>query len=490
MKKAEFLQEKITFLLRYPEQNELGFYRFYTQQHPEHAIGWLYLGREWEKRGQQQKAIDAYRKALSSPNQGDSADETREAYHAILRKKKRTHVKHRTRRFFSWALFTAILLITNPWRSASPMPPQEMPAYRPVPAPPASGSANHTEVIAVPPHQSQQAVAKHVQNYLQSRRFSADGPFTLMIVPQTEGMPLYTPMPFYTPKQIKAILRYDPKKRAILSQKWYAPTCPCEPDRKMIQVVKQSLAKEQRALEQVLIVRNALYRHYQLTGRLPVQLRDLAGTYPTNWLPAVPTVPVPVTGAPTPSAQPLQAKSVPLPYHPKEFRPDDAWQSLSKVIPLQSYPEPSSPLGPLQMQVNLPSYTMTLMSGPHVVRQYPIGIGRKDSTPEGFFTVLQKVNQPRGHDNIYGSRGLVFANGNYAIHGTNQPKSIRHAQSLGCIRLFNRDVEELYTLVSKGTDVIISKKKAPLPSWSNPPYYRYTARPDEQTPGIVYRWLH
>ncbi len=41
------------------------------------------------------------------------------------------------------------------------------------------------------------------------------------------------------------------------------------------------------------------------------------------------------------------------------------------------------------------------------------------------------------------------------IHGTNNPSSIGKAVSLGCIRMYNRDIEIIFPLVSLGTIVYI-----------------------------------
>ncbi|NLC47295.1 MAG: L,D-transpeptidase, partial [Firmicutes bacterium] len=43
----------------------------------------------------------------------------------------------------------------------------------------------------------------------------------------------------------------------------------------------------------------------------------------------------------------------------------------------------------------------------------------------------------------------------YGIHGTDEPSSIGKHASSGCIRLRNRDVEELYDQVQIGTEVEI-----------------------------------
>jgi lipoprotein-anchoring transpeptidase ErfK/SrfK len=43
----------------------------------------------------------------------------------------------------------------------------------------------------------------------------------------------------------------------------------------------------------------------------------------------------------------------------------------------------------------------------------------------------------------------------YGIHGTNEPQYIGQQRSRGCVRLRNRDVEELYTITPIGVTVII-----------------------------------
>lgn len=43
----------------------------------------------------------------------------------------------------------------------------------------------------------------------------------------------------------------------------------------------------------------------------------------------------------------------------------------------------------------------------------------------------------------------------YGIHGTNKPSSIGKAVSNGCIRMYNKDVIELFNIVPIGTVVKI-----------------------------------
>ena len=47
--------------------------------------------------------------------------------------------------------------------------------------------------------------------------------------------------------------------------------------------------------------------------------------------------------------------------------------------------------------------------------------------------------------------------GEYAIHGTNAPATIGHFVSHGCIRMYNEDVMDLYSRVSIGTPVEVTR---------------------------------
>jgi lipoprotein-anchoring transpeptidase ErfK/SrfK len=60
-----------------------------------------------------------------------------------------------------------------------------------------------------------------------------------------------------------------------------------------------------------------------------------------------------------------------------------------------------------------------------------------------------------GPNNPLGARAMYLGNSLYRIHGTNQPWTIGHAVSSGCIRMRNEDVVDLYERVKVGTRVIV-----------------------------------
>jgi lipoprotein-anchoring transpeptidase ErfK/SrfK len=96
-------------------------------------------------------------------------------------------------------------------------------------------------------------------------------------------------------------------------------------------------------------------------------------------------------------------------------------------------------------------------------------IGRKEKWPRWTPTATMIAAMPRykpyaggiegGIDNPLGARALyLYRDGRdtyFRVHGTNEPDSIGHAVSSGCIRLFNQDIIDLYERVPVGTPVTV-----------------------------------
>lgn len=108
---------------------------------------------------------------------------------------------------------------------------------------------------------------------------------------------------------------------------------------------------------------------------------------------------------------------------------------------------------------------------------YPIAIPREQDRWQGVTTVTDKrVNPswrptptmlrenprlpswvPGGHPmNPLGVRALYLGSSTYRIHGTDAPWTIGTEASKGCIRMYNRDVLDLYPRVPKGTKVTVT----------------------------------
>ncbi len=67
------------------------------------------------------------------------------------------------------------------------------------------------------------------------------------------------------------------------------------------------------------------------------------------------------------------------------------------------------------------------------------------------------VHMAGGKDNPLGSRAIYLGSTLYRIHGTNAPWTIGGAESSGCIRMVNEDVEDLYNRTKIGTTVVVQR---------------------------------
>src|SRR6201984_1687272 len=114
--------------------------------------------------------------------------------------------------------------------------------------------------------------------------------------------------------------------------------------------------------------------------------------------------------------------------------------------------------------VSLAERQLALIDGGNVIARFAVAVGAEDSpSPVGQFRIVNRVSNPTyyhpgsvipsGKDNPIGPRWVGLSQKGYGIHGTNAPRSIGHAASHGCIRLRNRDMERLFTLLRIG-DVV------------------------------------
>jgi lipoprotein-anchoring transpeptidase ErfK/SrfK len=108
---------------------------------------------------------------------------------------------------------------------------------------------------------------------------------------------------------------------------------------------------------------------------------------------------------------------------------------------------------------------------------YPIAIPRQQSRWQGTMSITDKrVNPswtptptmiaenprlprwvPGGHPmNPMGVRALYLGSSAYRIHGTDAPWTIGQPVSKGCIRMYNKDVVDLYNRVRIGSKVIVT----------------------------------
>jgi len=116
----------------------------------------------------------------------------------------------------------------------------------------------------------------------------------------------------------------------------------------------------------------------------------------------------------------------------------------------------------------------------HSITTYPVALGRqKWRTPLANTKVIRKQKSPTWHvpqsiqeeakknghtlpasvppgpDNPLGPYAIYLELPSYLIHGTTSPNSIGRLVSSGCIRMYNKDITDLYQRVSVGTPVHI-----------------------------------
>ena len=112
-------------------------------------------------------------------------------------------------------------------------------------------------------------------------------------------------------------------------------------------------------------------------------------------------------------------------------------------------PPLAKPEGEMMIVVDTIQLKLTLYVDGEPYKTYPVAVGRPNQftlSPVGEWRIVHKSRNWGGG---FGTRwmGLNVPWGIYGIHGTNKPWSIGTRASAGCIRMFNRDVEELYAWV-------------------------------------------
>ena len=113
---------------------------------------------------------------------------------------------------------------------------------------------------------------------------------------------------------------------------------------------------------------------------------------------------------------------------------------------------------------NQPEYTILieidekklyLFEDSQLIEKYPIASGMQNTpSPIGTWKIKDKGKWGKGFGGHW--MGLDVPWGNYGIHGTTREDSIGSAASHGCIRIYYKDIKELYNIVPLGTKVIIN----------------------------------
>lgn len=202
-------------------------------------------------------------------------------------------------------------------------------------------------------------------------------------------------------------------------------------------------------------------------------------------------VPILLTAALVPMPVAAQSAGSSLPWnHPDFRRPAAAAQTNALPVPTVDLevatrnlslpplgspdlflPVPGAEVVEIALRIDLSDRRVYVYEGDRVKTSFPIAIGRQGwETPTGEFEVMQMLRNPAwqhpfngsvippGPNNPLGVRWIGFwTDGrNYiGFHGTPNEESVGRPASHGCIRMFNRDVVQLFNMVKMGTPVSV-----------------------------------
>src|SRR5215467_8507299 len=122
--------------------------------------------------------------------------------------------------------------------------------------------------------------------------------------------------------------------------------------------------------------------------------------------------------------------------------------------------------------VSIPDRKLAVLEGDRVVRIFETAVGApKSPSPAGTYQIVNSIADPTwytkgkivppGKSNPLGTHWLGLSRKGYGIHGTNRPSSIGRNASHGCIRMRNREVEELSKMVAIGDPVELYDQRTP-----------------------------
>ena len=125
--------------------------------------------------------------------------------------------------------------------------------------------------------------------------------------------------------------------------------------------------------------------------------------------------------------------------------------------------------------IDTPNKFLFLVEAGGRAMRYGVGVGRPGFTWSGMHSISTKKEWPDwvppeemlqrqpglphfmagGPNNPLGARAMYLGSSLYRIHDSNEPWTIGHNVSSGCIRMRNADVIDLYSRVKVGTRVVV-----------------------------------
>lgn len=188
----------------------------------------------------------------------------------------------------------------------------------------------------------------------------------------------------------------------------------------------------------------------------------------------VPTAPVESAPTGLPTSDPANFQVEPaLPLQPDLPGFDFGLPDSNQGAPQPRYNDQPLRLDqlPLRLEIKLSRRRVTMYRGSTPVKSYAIAVGKPGwETPKGTYKVQQMFRNPTWIHPL--KKGITIPGGDpenplgrywigfwtdgknwIGFHGTPNPGSVGSAASHGCIRMYNKDIEELFQKVSLGTEV-------------------------------------
>jgi lipoprotein-anchoring transpeptidase ErfK/SrfK len=127
-----------------------------------------------------------------------------------------------------------------------------------------------------------------------------------------------------------------------------------------------------------------------------------------------------------------------------------------------------SPVGRFSVHVDKGANRLELRLDGGFFKAYSVATGANNYTPVGEFHITDRVERPTwwrpsdGAEIPYGdpehkigTHWLAWDRKGFGIHGTDEPETIGQQVSLGCVRMRNEEVGELFLLLPVGTPVSV-----------------------------------
>ena len=133
----------------------------------------------------------------------------------------------------------------------------------------------------------------------------------------------------------------------------------------------------------------------------------------------------------------------------------------------------NGPYAPGTVVVQSSERRLYLVLPDHKAMKYGVGVGRPGFAWAGTVHIVAKKKWPGwtppasmlrrrphlphyvkgGPNNPLGARAMYLGGTEFRIHGSNEPETIGHAMSSGCIRMTNVDIKDFYNRVKVGATV-------------------------------------